>query len=357
MDSVYINICPNNTYGLSNQLYSIAGICYYATENNIKYIYLNKFLKQIKTENYCNISEIIDLKKTNSFLKKYNIILFVGFNLKLEIVSLLFKYGSKTIDFTEIAINKFKNENSFIINKQTNIHDLISYKNNNLYEKNSLLVEFKIDDTIFNYSLDILPSGYLIQDILINLNNLTFDTTVIPQNNGTPKYFDILRNISFSEFFLNTVNNYIIKNIDTSKKINVIHLRLEEDAIEHWAKENNYEDLTVYKKKVSEIYIEIIKKYFDKNDLTILLCYDYNNDVVNFMRENSYLYIKTPKFDSNRDISAIYDMHIGQFCNNIYLCVFESSFSYTILARINNKKNMKIINLLLNKQEYEVYDI
>ena len=61
----YLNICPFDYYGFCNQIYSICGTCSYAVDNNIRFIFIGKYRKQIKTENYCNISDIIDLKLTN----------------------------------------------------------------------------------------------------------------------------------------------------------------------------------------------------------------------------------------------------------------------------------------------------
>ena len=70
MEIVYLNFCPKPGSGLCNQLYSIAKTCLDCSKNNIKYIFMSKFLKQINSNDYCNISEIIDIKKTNSFFKK-----------------------------------------------------------------------------------------------------------------------------------------------------------------------------------------------------------------------------------------------------------------------------------------------
>jgi hypothetical protein len=91
----------------------------------------------------------------------------------------------------------------------------------------------------------------------------------------------------------------------------------------------------------------MIKKYIDKMDSTIVICHDYKNDVIDYLEKNNYQYFNTPKYETYRDLSAIYDMCIGQYCNNIYICVFESSFSFTVLYRLYNRFNIKIICLNL----------
>ena len=133
-------------------------------------------------------------------------------------------------------------------------------------------------------------------------------------------------------------------------KINCIHLRLEDDAVKHWSNENKMEPMH-FKSIVEEKYIDEIKKNIDKNDITIVLSYNYDNKVIKFLRDNFYNYILTPKMDANRDIAAINDLLIGQYCNNVYIFVYESSFSYTLLCRIYERNKVKPIQLELVFQQ------
>ena len=81
-----LDICHTPGYGLGNQLYSICGMCSYAIEHKIKYLFLGRFLREIYSEKYCNISDIIDLNSTNLFLKKYDIVLIDGLKIDLKII-------------------------------------------------------------------------------------------------------------------------------------------------------------------------------------------------------------------------------------------------------------------------------
>lgn len=364
MSTYLLNINLTKTYGLCNQLYSIAGMCVYAIKHNIKYIFLNKFLKEINTDNYCNISEIIDINKTNLFLQKYGIVLFDSFNLRFALNHV--KYGNEqfNIDVTSIIDANFKSNNCLLIKKNTNLNELLGdpfeYFNTRYgFKPNGpkmLYINFQIDDTIFNYKFDVNSNGSLNNDILIGYNfiNDAFEPP-LAYNDGSHEFIDILRNLTFHENLLNKANNYVANNIDTSKKVNTIHLRLENDAIVHWAKENNYDDLALYKKNVENKYIELIDKYINKDETTILICYDYNNAVVEHMEKNNYIWIKTPKMDSNRDVSAIIDMLIGQYCNKSYIFVYESSFSFTLLTRIYDKSNYNPIMFELNNLNKDVF--
>ena len=48
-----------------------------------------------------------------------------------------------------------------------------------------------------------------------------------------------------------------------------------------------------------------------------------------------------------RELSAIVDLHIGNYCNNKYIFIFESSYSFTLLKRILNKNTNTIIALMI----------
>ena len=352
MEIVYLNFCPQKHNGLCNQLYSIAKTCVDSSQNNIKYIFMSKFLKQINSNDYCNISEIIDIKKTNSFLKKYNITLFDYYNVKFSVNSII--YNSKNV--TDIFISKFKNGNSFIIKKDVNVSDLFyddgSKSNEIKLNDNKLCFEFQIDETIFKYNINILKNGCLENDININFNDdIFFNLITQITNDNSKEFLDVLRNIYFCENISTISNNYVIENIDIKQKINVIHLRLEDDAIQHWVKESIYTNPQIYKIAVENKYIKIINNYINKDDITLIICYDYNNAVVEYLDKNNYKTIKTPKFETSRDVAAIYDLNIAQNCNNVFVGIFESSFSFTILNRINNRTN--IIPIIFNITDFK----
>ena len=352
MEIVYLNFCPQKHNGLCNQLYSIAKTCVDCSKNNIKYIFMSKFLKQIYSNNYCNISEIIDIKKTNSFFKKYNITLFDYYNVKFTVNHVFYN----SINVTDIFISKFKNGNSFIIKKDVNIFDVLcdhkSKINENNLNDNKLFFEFQIDETIFKYNINIFKDGCLEFYIDINFNGEGFLNLVSPVHNDNSKEFlYFLRNIYFCENISTISNNYVIENIDIKQKINVIHLRLEDDAIQCWVKDSIYTDPQIYKIAVENKYIKIISDNINKDDNTIIICGDYNNAVVNYLDKNNYKIFKTPKFDTNRDVAAIYDLIISQNCNNIFVGILESSFSFTALNRINNRTN--IIPIFFNIVDFK----
>ena len=74
-------------------------------------------------------------------------------------------------------------------------------------------------------------------------------------------------------------------------KLNCIHLRLEEDAITHWSKENNMNEED-YKKLVEFNYIKTIKENIDKT--------------INIFRAVSFLGLVTDYHGNNNDYNDNY---------------------------------------------------
>lgn len=80
----------------------------------------------------------------------------------------------------------------------------------------------------------------------------------------------------------------------------MIHLRVEDDAITHWSKGNNMSK-PEFKRWLEEKYIEIIRRYINKSDETIILSSSLNNGVIDFLNENKYNYRFTEKKYDDRE--------------------------------------------------------
>ena len=59
-----------------------------------------------------------------------------------------------------------------------------------------------------------------------------------------------------------------IREKNKTNNINCIHLRLEEDAVEHWAKENKMTP-NDFKKIIEDKYIDVITRNLKKEDVTL----------------------------------------------------------------------------------------
>lgn len=250
-NTFYFKIAKDDMSGLCNQLYHLSGCIEYCVNNNINKLVIGKFLKEVKTDKTCPISEILDIPKFNSFLKKY----------KIEV-----------IDGWE------------------------------LFESNKNL----------------------------------FKTSPIPymgQSKNAIFFIEILTNIPFLEKYKDISKNQVKHN-----HLNVIHLRLENDAVECFSKELNI-DPYVYKYINEYRYIKCIEKHIDKNTMIYVLTSDENNRVIQFLKENNYKFMTTQKVFQDRDVNAIIDLLIGCYCTKTFIGSFDSSFSYTIMSKLCNKHN------------------
>jgi hypothetical protein len=358
MKNYFLDISPKQNSGFCNQIYSIIYTCGHCVRNNINFIFIGKFLTQIQSQKFCNISEIIDINTTNNYLKQYNLCLIDYYNFDFKIINAKYGANNMCFDVTQ-QIKQFLTNRVFYISKSHDLNDLFGnplefYKKKYFIEldKNALQlhITFSINNVNFYGTYD-QSCGFLNSDILIDLNNATFKPSLRIQNDQTEFTKGIFRNIAFQPIFLQKANDFIlqVREKNKDKKINCIHLRLENDAVEHWANENKISPVD-FKKIIEDKYIDEISKNLNKEDATLILSDNYDNGVIQYLRENGYNYIKTPKMNSGREVAAIYDLHIGQYCNNVYILVFDSSFSYTLLYRIFEQAKLKPveINYILN---------
>jgi len=159
---------------------------------------------------------------------------------------------------------------------------------------------------------------------------------------------NILLNIRFHRDFVEKADSFIQKIGD--KKTNVIHLRLEDDAIIHWSKMNEMSEIE-FKQYIEDKYIKLIETYIDKSDETIILSSSSKNGVIDFFEREGYSYKFTDKHFEGREKNAIVDLLISKCCNNIFIGNFNpvklngSSFSYYISKSLQNDVKQIMIDL------------
>jgi hypothetical protein len=139
--------------------------------------------------------------------------------------------------------------------------------------------------------------------------------------------------------FVNDLQNRIKKGT-----INVVHLRIEPDWLDHVAlysiprvsQETAYHD-------IAEKYIDLIRRYIQKDELTFILTGSSNNKVIDYLRNNHYTFFLFPKITPYREINAAMDMVIGKQCNNVFIGCGGSSFSDILSHRITGANVQKYL--------------
>ena len=319
----------NNGAGFTNQIFALVGGIKLAYRMGQKIVIVDHFLNDINNTTFSPITEIIDIKKINDYLyNNYGIIIVDKYNTTLDILSV--KYGSNEtnyIDITEYIKTKYFNKN-LSIDKNCRFNDINGDPCPGIVKQ--IILKYKLNEYIIEEKYD----EYLKSNIEINFDgNYFFGVGLI--NSSHNNMFDkLLKHIEYNpEFIIKTET--IIKNINIDKKINIIHLRLEDDGILHWSKQNNM-SFTSYKDYLENKYINIIKKYISPIDENIILSSSLSNGVVEFLNNHNYNYRFIEKCFKDREKNAIIDLLASKCCNNIFIGNYNmknmngSVFSYYI---------------------------
>ena len=354
MSSIYyLKLCQQHT-GLCNQLNSLLSTICYCIMNNKNIIVIDKFLQEIHTNNYIPISNIFNLKEMNIFLEKYNVQLVDGyFTNNLKILNATYGFEDSIINVTHIINKSFLKNENLIINKNININKLFGDPSPN--KQKQITIDFILDNNKFKLSF-LENMCFLNNNIDINFKKKIYimapDWALIDKTkliDDIYKIFNFNNNlVLLSDNFINKLlNNPLSESISGLKytnNINIIHLRIEQDAIDHWSVVNKLSKHVFYE-KIIEIYIYLINKLIMKDDKTIILSYSSENIIIDYLKKNNYNYYYCEKIkNNNRENNAIIDLLNSRHCNNLFIGAGGSTFSHYI-SKMSNAKQVEMINL------------
>ena len=235
-------------------------------------------------------------------------------------------------NISKIIISDFISDNSKL--SKTKISNIINLQETNKYlEKYNVVIVDLTNLKQNNLLLSNAFTGYEQGSVT------SLDTNWI---NNTD-FFAIYNNISFQPFFYRLANNLIqeIKiKLGDDIKINIVHLRLEYDALIHWSKINSM-PIKVFKRLLEKKYIELINKFINKNMFTIVMTYSTNNNVIKYLNTYNYnYYIKKKNISLGRECNALQDLILSRKMNNFLIGVGGSTFSSFIVNSTNKKKTV-----------------
>ena len=350
MESIYYAKIAHPNVGFTRQIFNLVNSIILAINDNKRIVIVDDFLKSSQLEQYSPISPFIDLDKLNNFLsRKYNIKVYDKNCTQFVLRSVTYgvKYREKNVS-NEILENFCIDDNIIQINKDVDLNKVFgdpmigvtkyiniyySIRNNN----------FEDPHTIHHGEY----AGFLTTDLYHNFNILKQNYILNEQPLGEldqNRFNEILQNIVFSDFLKENSEHFLqeINMIDTKiKKMNVIHLRLEDDGIAKYSKNPDEQSKEEFKTKLINKYIETIQHHIDKTDETVLVTYSTENPVIEFLKTNGYNYhIKSKELEAGRELNAIIDYLIGINCNNVFIGNFNnetlsgSNFSYFLSKRL-----------------------
>lgn len=334
--------------GLSNQLFFIITAIIKAHKQKIPLVIFDKFRLQPCSDKLCPLKDIIDLNFLNEISTKYNVSVLDGYGAKLSLVSA--KYGTTDvkINITEEIRNSYLQNNKLYIPKHVFLNNI---KGDPIVgQQKKLFLTYKINEFVFTENFN----EHLRDDILIELTHFHQFTSWhdVDINTHDPEMFkSILKQIKFTNLFNNISehcllvdknNKYVLNDLHKNiNGLNVIHLRLESDMTYNMSvhnKMNEKDYITVLENK----YIELIKTHFSKDCPVLVLSYDGNNRVVDYLKENGYDFYMTKKnILEGREPHAIIDLLVGEKCSGSFIGNWNhtanigSTFSYVLDQRMH----------------------
>jgi hypothetical protein len=342
MSFVYPVQIINKNSGLCNQIQSLLGGLTYALNNNIQILFIEKFLCDYNNENSkTSFSEIFDTKKMNESLnKEYGIYIFDSIKINLRLLSII-------IDGKEVLykyINDFVKDSLFCISKNYLFNEYIN-------DIHNICIKIEINEQKFDLFTNI-KNGKIEKEICIELNydKINFYEGDIWTTTNHNNFINFINHIHFTQEFYKNTNIWLTNNQLNNNIFNTIHLRVEDDAINHWSVNNNMKP-EVFKKELIKKNIYLIKKYFNKDIPIVILSYDTNNEVIDYLVNNNYkILYRNKKKEEGREINAIYDLILGKKTSGIYIGPISSSFTQIIFfSNINNIDKNDFVFYFINK--------
>ena len=331
----FIRISDKNC-GFTNQIFTLITGILIAINNGDKVVIVDDFLDDYSKNSHTPISQIFNIEKINCYLQsEYNITIVDRHSINFEINTVHGKMDETIIDLTEYCKHKYSTNNLLNIGA-----DDISCNSMQRIVLNYSINGYDIDD-VYNVPLQ--------KDIRIDFYNSEYLNTFgwIDKINIT-RFENILMNIYYDRLFVEK-SCILFNDIDITSKINIIHLRIEDDAVRHWSRMNRMTEVN-FKNYLQNKYIGLIKKYINVDDETIILSDSLSNGVVDFVKTNNYKYKFSEKYFPHREHNAITDLLISTKCNNTLVGNFNfersrgSTFSYYI-AKTNNNCTQILIDL------------
>lgn len=337
--------------GLCNQLYSLVNVILMGVKfPGFATIIVGDFLTDIHTNQLCDPSTIIDFSHMNKLLLSYKVKLVKHSSVKMEITKVTFgRRPHVEVDITNPMIEHFYNDNVFYIPPHTNINEFCPDGDPLPNVPKQLYVEYTVDGrpmvTMMNEVIEIAYDQACLDFKTHSMAQWYSRTNIIHSKSERWLFNYLLENVRFNEKYYN-VANLFVQNLQS--KINVIHLRLEDDALDFWGMINNI-PRERYEQVLEQKYIRLIQEHISKDSTTILLTMKTDNRVTQYMASEGYPYVFMDKTTfEGREVNGIVDLLISECCNGVFIGNINpynfhgSTFSYAIYNKLKNKNVKKI---------------
>jgi hypothetical protein len=316
-------------------------------------IIVDDFMGDLNSNQYHHAAIIMDFKRINKMAEEYGITLLSKHDIQMTSIKVEYglAYKDKIADITDIVMDRFYTHNRICIPIGTSLNRLLGY---DPCENRRKLIYFTytINGKVFQETRDEVIDAENLEIDFMNLEKKQWLTlTSITDCKTEIKTFNhFLNNMYFNPIYEQYAAEFLKTAMaDGGSKLNVIHLRLEEDAIPFWAGINRI-SCKSYEESLIQQYIQAIQQNIAPNDgMNVILSMNTSNAVTKWMKDNHYKTIQMDKtLVKGREINAIIDLIISTRCNNVFIGNLNpinyhgSTFSYAIFNALRNKSVKKI---------------
>lgn len=344
--------------GLCNQINSLVSSiynCITSPDKNVNnLIIVNDFSPDYKSPDRVSFNRIFDLDSINNYLKKYKIFIIDKNDIQMNIESVRYGENDSFVNVTNQVIENFYKNNILKIDKNVSMNELAGDPCPGVQKK--LIIKYTLNNQNFKFT-EIFKENEFVYIDFSNVNHKrwkTVNTIFNELQENRPIIEEILMNVQFHNTYRDISKAFIQSlNMPQNAKINVLHIRNEEDAIEFWGMINRFDNLNKFKDVLEDKYIQIIDKYIDSDSYNIVLSANTNNRVIDHLKSktNGRCIFTDKTAHNGREINAMIDMIIAENCNNNFIgCVnpenYHGSTYSGMLYSIFKKKSIK--NILID---------
>jgi hypothetical protein len=316
--------------GLTNQMFAFVTGLITAFKERESVVVADSFLDDVNETNTTPIAQVLDLEAINVYLKShYNLIVVDRYDIDFTILQARYGTATNFVDITDYVVDKFRRDNRLCLTrrncamndikgdpcpgvaKQLSLRYMVcGHVVDELYEEHlgrACIIDF---DTVYNFKL-----GWITR-----FNNGMFNK--------------LLTNIRYHQQYVDK-SDLLLRDIDVRRTVNVIHLRLEEDGIKHWAKKNNMSN-EEFRHHLEDKYIGLIGTHMRPADILLVLSQSSCNRVTEYLTDRGYTFRFIQSPFRGREKNAIVDLLASQRCNNTFIGNFNllksngSTFSYYV---------------------------
>lgn len=312
--------------------------------DGIDVIVVDDFKTDIYSHTTCPIEEILDMDRFCDYIYQNYGVAVIGKN-QLDISIECVLYGTMTsyLDVTKEFKTTFLQDHNYLCVPQ-NVSLNTLQKDPAENKKKSIRMTYKVKKNMT------IEKFYTEENIQINCHFTEMD---YQQYAHWPQQIvwmeTLLGHCSFHPFFYQTVLDYPL--------VHVIHVRLEYDAIKHWAYENHMAEEAFYN-LLADKYLEAIQRYM-KGGVVLVLSYNRDNRVVDCLEEmkRPYLFIEKDK-TRGREWNGVRDMAIAEkYGNGVFIGNFDkyrmqgSTYSYFLMKKCSRFQKHVLIDIERIHQE------